>query len=258
MEKSFRTVALIPARSGSERIKNKNIQLLDGHPLLAYTIRAAIDSNIFDEVIVATDSEQYSEIARYYGASTPYHRPSELSGALSPDFEWVRWVLDALANDGEEFDIFSILRPTSPFRLATTIQRAWDEFSSFREIDSIRAVQKCAEHPGKMWILGKNNMTPLLPFNVNGTPWHSNQYKSLPEVYVQNASLEIAWSRVLTEFRSIAGEQIAPFVTSEHEGFDINNEVDMYLAQKFVRDGMATLPEVLMEPYKSVKAKNNG
>ena len=86
---SSKSVAFIPARSGSKRVPNKNIKLLGGHPMLAYTIQAAVDSGIFDAVICATDSEQYADIARHYGAEVPFLRSAAISGDKSPDVEWV-------------------------------------------------------------------------------------------------------------------------------------------------------------------------
>ena len=116
-EKQPRIVALIPARAGSKRVPDKNIRPLSGHPLIAYTISAALQSEIFSEVLVSTDSKLYTDIAKYYGAEVPYLRPPELAGDLSPDAEWVEYTLNRLRQDGREYDCFSILRPTSPFRL---------------------------------------------------------------------------------------------------------------------------------------------
>ena len=115
-------VALIPARAGSQRVKGKNVRSLAGHPLLAYSIAAAHESGVFERIVVSTDSDEIARIARSYGAEVPLLRPSEMAGSTSPDIEWVRHALDNL---GREFDAFSILRPTSPFRTAATIRRAW-------------------------------------------------------------------------------------------------------------------------------------
>src|SRR3970040_286917 len=133
-------IAFVPARSGSKRIPHKNIKLLGGHPLLAYTVRAAIDSGVFAAVICATDSERYADIARYYGAEVPFLRTVEMSGDKSPDIEWVIWMLRRLESEGRVFPVFSILRPTSPFRLPETIRRAWQIFSQDDRGDSLRAI----------------------------------------------------------------------------------------------------------------------
>ena len=242
-------VALIPARAGSKRVPDKNIRPLANHPLMAYTIAAAIDSGIFSDVIVSTDSEHYAEIAKHYGAQVPFLRPAALAGDQSPDIEWVEFTLCRLAEADRKYDCFSILRPTSPFRLPATIQRAWQEFSSQQGVDSLRAVEKCTQHPAKMWVIRGNRMMPLLPLGPAEQPWHSSQYPSLPEIYVQNASLEIAKSRAVFEDRTIAGNVVMPFLTTDYEGFDVNNEYDWQLAEHTVQKGEARLPRVSQSAY---------
>lgn len=242
-------VALVPARSGSKRIVDKNIMRLNKHPLIAYSIRAAIDSGIFDRVVCVTDSADYANIARYYGADVPRLRPAEISGDRSFDIEWVQWILTTLMADGTAFDAFSILRPTSPFRLPSTIQRAWKTFKDDNTADSLRAIQKVTEHPGKMWVKDGVRIFPLVPFKSNGVPWHSSQYSSLPEVFVQNASLEIARTHVALQGGSIAGQAVLPFVSEGEEGFDINTQHDWILAEYLVRTGQGQLPHIGIQPF---------
>lgn len=242
-------VAFIPARSGSKRVPNKNILELAGHPMLAYSVRAAIDSGVFDAVICATDSEQYVAIARHYGAEVPFLRDAAISGDKSPDIEWVVWMLEQLIQQGREFDVFSILRPTSPFRLPDTIRRAWDTFMADPRADSLRAIEKCKQHPGKMWVVRGQRMLPLMPFSNGGTPWHSSQYAALPEVYAQDASLELAWTRVPLAQHSIAGEAIIPFISQGLEGYDINEPEDWWLAERLLANGQAILPTIDIAPY---------
>jgi len=237
-------VALIPARSGSKRVPDKNIRSLAGHPLIAYNIAAAKQSEIFTDVIVSTDSKGYADIAGYYGAEVPFLRPTEIAGDQSPDIEWLASALRHLKDEGREYDCFSILRPTSPFRLPETIRRAWQTFLAETGVDSLRAVEKCIQHPGKMWVVRDKRMTPLLPLGPAGQPWHSSQYHSLPEIYVQNASLEIAWSRVVFEDHTIAGNVVMPFFTETYEGFDVNNPYDWQLAEQLVQNGEAKLPRI--------------
>jgi N-acylneuraminate cytidylyltransferase len=242
-------IALIPARSGSKRVPDKNIRPLAGHPLIAYSICAALQSGVFADVMVSTDSEVYARIARGYGAEVPFMRPAELSGDTSPDIEWVEYTLKRLSEEaGRRYDCFSILRPTSPFRLPETIRRAWAEFGAETGVDSLRAVEKCSQHPGKMWVVRGRRMTPLLPFGPAEQPWHSSQYPSLPLVHVQNASLEIAWSRVVFETRTIAGNVLMPFLTHDAEGFDVNQPYDWELAEHMVANGTARLPTIPADP----------
>lgn len=248
-EKKPLGIALIPARAGSKRVPGKNVRCLAGHPVIAYTIAAAIDSGVFADVVVSTDSEAYADIARHYGAEVPVLRPAELAGDLSPDVDWVEQILKYLAKKGRRYDCFSILRPTSPFRRPETIRRAWNAFHGDSDLDSIRAVELCRQHPGKMWVLAGKRMVPLLEGKSGVTPWHSSQYQALPRVYVQNASLEIAWSRVVLEGRTIAGEIVAPFFTQDMEGFDLNQPADWRLAEEVAADNPKALPTVKQLPY---------
>ena len=237
-------IALIPARSGSKRVPGKNIHPLAGNPLMAYTIASARQSGIFSSIVVSTDSEQYADVAKKYGADVPFLRPVEIAGDLALDIEWVDFTLKKLKELGQVFDCFSILRPTSPFRLPETIQRAWQEFLNEEGVDSLRAIEKAKEHPGKMWVVRGKRMMPLLPIGPAEQPWHSSPYQALPEVYSQNASLEIAWTRVVFDGRTIAGNVVMPFFTQGYEGFDVNRPYDWELAERLIASGEAQLPKV--------------
>jgi CMP-N,N'-diacetyllegionaminic acid synthase len=237
-------VALIPARAGSRRVPAKNVRELGGHPLLAYSIAAARQAGVFDATLVSTDSDEIAAVAERYGAEVPGLRPEEMATSTSPDIEWVRHTIAALASDGRRFDAFSIVRPTSPFRGPDTIRRAFEQLVSLGDrADSVRAVRPCREHPGKMWVIDGELMRPLLD-QPEGVPYHSRQYQSLPPVYVQDSSLEIAWMRALEANDSIAGERVAPFLTEDAEGFSIDYPDDWALAEEMLARGDAVLPGV--------------
>jgi CMP-N,N'-diacetyllegionaminic acid synthase len=239
-------VALIPARSGSQRVPGKNIRDLAGHPLIAYTIGAARLCSAFNAVVVSTDSSAIAEVAERYGAEVPELRPAELASATSPDIDWVEHMIGVLGASGRSFDAFSILRPTSPFRLPATIKLALQRLVQLNDrVDSIRAVRPCREHPGKMWVIESELMHPLLE-QPAGVPYHSRQYQDLPQVYVQSSSLEVAWSRVVTRTRSISGSRVAPFLTDGAEGFSIDYPDDWARAEEMLRNGHARLPKVTL------------
>jgi CMP-N,N'-diacetyllegionaminic acid synthase len=251
-------VALIPARQGSKRVPGKNVRLLHGHPVLAYTIAPAIESGVFDAVVVSTDSEETAAIARHYGAEVPFLRPAALATDTSPDIEWVEYTLTELNKRDRSWDAFSLLRPTSPFRTPDTIRRAWRQFTSEPGVDSLRAVELCTQHPGKMWVVDGNRMRPLLEQPEPRTqPWHSTPYQALPRVYVQNASLEIAWTRVALETHTIAGDVLMPFITRDHEGFDINDPHDWMIAERLLADGVARLPRVAQDSFEWATYRQN-
>ena len=201
---------------------------------------------MFDAVVVSTDTEEIAEVARRYGAEIPELRPAELATATSPDVDWILHMLDVLEREGRTYDLFSILRPTSPFRTGATIRRAWDQLLALGDgADSIRAVEPARQHPGKMWVLDGELMRPLLPQPGEGTPTYSTQTKALPPVWVQNSSLEIARTHVLRGTRpEIAGDRIAPFFTDGSEGFSIDYPDDLERAELLLSTGAASLPAV--------------
>jgi N-acylneuraminate cytidylyltransferase len=246
-------VGFIPARSGSKRIPGKNTRVLNSHPLLAYTVAAALESGVFDAVILSTESEEVASIGRHYGAEVPFLRPAEYAADHSPDFDWLNYTVGKLATTGRSWDSFSILRPTSPFRSADTIRRAWKQFTSDTTADSLRAVELCSQHPAKMWVVKGNRMRPLLESPPDGTPWHSSPYQSLPSVHAQNASLEMAWTRTLVEKHSIAGSSIMPFLTSGFEGLDVNHQRDWWYVEELLRRGEAELPTVKPQPWARIQ-----
>lgn len=234
-------VALIPARIRSRRVPKKNIMPLKGVPLIAYSISTALESGIFEDVVAVVDSQETADIATKYGASV-FMEP-EVSPSTSKDIRWVKMALSQLS---ESYDYFSILRPTSPFRTAATIHRAWNTWLRHSSADSLRAVEKCKEHPGKMWVVRNDRLLPLLPLTTDSHPWHSSPYGVLPEVFVQNSSLEIAKSEVMWQTGTIAGTNIIPFFTEGHEGIAIDHQYDWDLVESMVGSGAAVLPEIRM------------
>jgi N-acylneuraminate cytidylyltransferase len=236
-----RIVALIPARAGSKRCHGKNTRLLNGHPLIAYTIRAAQDSGVFADVWVSTEDDHAARLAMEYGARV-ISRSSEAAHDDAPDIMWVR---EFFQHQNADYNAFAILRPTSPFRTAAMIRRCYEQFIR-DESHSTRAVEAVKQHPGKMWW---NNgpgypMTPVCDAKrSDGTPWHSSPTQTLPPAYVQNASLEMAWTYVLDSFGTISGRKISPFVTDGLEGFDINTEEDWREAERLaLLDPRSPLP----------------
>jgi N-acylneuraminate cytidylyltransferase len=238
-------VGLIPARSGSERVPDKNLRSLAGHPLLAYAVATALQSGILDRVVCSTDSGKIAEVAQRYGADVPFLRPAALATATSPDIEWITHALDQL---DERYDLFAIVRATNPFRGPDVLRRGLEQLLATPEADSIRAVERVKQHPGKMWLLEGKTMRPLLDQSHLDVAWHAGQYQALPEVYVQNSSLEIAWTRVVSQTGTREGRVVAAFLTEGYEGFNIDDEDDWDRARRLLDAGLATLPDV-ERPY---------
>jgi N-acylneuraminate cytidylyltransferase len=243
-----RVVAFVPARSGSERVPGKNTRPLAGHPLLAYAIETARQAGIFERIVCSTDSDEIAQIARHYGADVPFLRPAEYATSTSPDIEWLAHTLERLE---ERYDLFALVRATNPFRGPDVLRRGLDQLLATPEAESIRAVERVKQHPGKMWLLDDDGRTmhPLLDQSHLEIAWHAGQYQALPPVYVQNSALEIAWTRVVSETGTREGRVLAPFFTEGHEGFNVDDEEDWERAERLLESGAASLPTVARPPY---------
>jgi N-acylneuraminate cytidylyltransferase len=243
-----RAVAFVPARSGSERVPGKNVRPLAGHPLVAYAIETALQSGVFERVVCSTDSEEIADVARWYGADVPFLRPTELATSTSPDAEWLSFTLPRLE---EPYELFAIVRATNPFRGPAAVRRGLDQLIETPEADSLRAVERVKQHPGKMWVLAEDGrtMAPLLDQSHLDVAWHAGQYPALPPVYVQNSALELAWSRVVSDTGTREGRVVAPFFTDGYEGFNVDDEEDWERAERLLAEGAAALPEVARAAY---------
>lgn len=223
-------VALIPARAGSKRCPGKNTRLLNGYPLLVYSIEAAFQSGIFEDVWVSTDDGDTARLALGYGAKVRIVGPPCHTDTCC-DITWIR---DLLAVIPTRPHSFAILRPTSPFRTAETIQRCYREFWQMADCgDSIRAVEPCPVNVYKCWTWTYAGM-PIKPLlegkTADGTPLHSAPSQLAPTVYRQNSSLEMAYTANVEVHGTIHGKKVGPFFTEGWEGFSIDTEDDWYRA----------------------------
>jgi CMP-N-acetylneuraminic acid synthetase len=175
----------------------------------------------------------------------PFLRPASLATSTSPDIEWIT---HALAQLGEHYDLFAIVRATNPFRGPDVLRRGLAQLLATPEADSIRAVELVKQHPGKMWILDGRTMRPLLDQSHLDVAWHAGQYQALPPVYVQNSALEIAWTRVVSQTGTREGRVVAPYLTDGHEGFNIDEEDDWEHARRLLDRGDVSLPGITLAP----------
>jgi len=188
---------------------------------------------------VCSDSKAIIQLAHEYGSETLLRAPSLDD---ETDIEWVRQVINEL---DPPYDAFSILRPTSPFRTAETIRWAWQMFTLARDFDSLRAVAPAAQHPAKMWTIHDDgHMRALRPVLMQplGTPWHSSPSQTLPQVYAQTGGLEFAWTDTVRRTDTIAGNRVLALELEWPESLDINTERDLWIAERALHDGRATLP----------------
>jgi CMP-N,N'-diacetyllegionaminic acid synthase len=219
---------LIPSRSGSKRLPEKNIRVLSGKPLLAIAIEKAIELVGSTKVFVSTDSAFYAKIAEEHGARVPSLRPMEMASDASMDIDWV-W--SAITEWKIQSTYVAIVRPTSPFLNGDSILKALEVLKQNPSCDSIRAIRKVSEHPGKMWRTNLGpEIIPLFPQIKGITPSHSRPTQSLEELYVQCGAFEIARLESVLETNSISGDRILGHELSHPESLDINSPEDFLFA----------------------------
>ena len=238
-------VALVPARAGSERVAHKNVKPLAGHPAdRLHHRRGPPERSLRRDRRVDRLGGDRGGGHSLWGRGAGPAPGRDGHGHVARTSSGCATRSSCSATRGRDYELFSILRPTSPFRGPHTIVRGFDLLLRHGEdADSVRAVERCRQHPGKMWTMDGAFMRPLLP-QPEGVPLHSRQYKALPEVFVQDSSLEIAWTRVVTEDDDIAGRRIVPLVSEGVEGFSIDYPDDWERAERLVATGEGTLPEV--------------
>lgn len=220
-------VAVIPARAGSKSIPHKNIKSLLGKPLLAYSIEHALNSKYVDRVIVSTDSEEYAEIARKFGAEVPFLRPKDISKDDSLDIELFKHALEWYKTKENYAPDYCVhLRPTHPVRNTTDIDRMLEILANDPNADSIRSViLNRTVIPYKMWFMDEvsNKLTPIMQ-NLDLKEPYNTPRQYLPKTYFQNASIDIARSRTILTKGSMTGDLILGYVMDEE--FDIDYDAD--------------------------------
>lgn len=229
-------LAIIPARGGSKGLPDKNIRLLAGHPLIAYSIKAALDCPLISRVIVSTDSEQIAEIAKSYGAEVPFMRPTEYAQDMSTDLEVFRHALEWLEKyDNYIPDLVVQLRPTSPVRFKNDIENCIAKLRN-SDADSLRVVTSAFNNPFKMWIVEDQDqpMKPLLHLDVISESYNQPR-QNLPDVHWQTGMLDVIRTRVIREQKSMSGNTILPYLIEQKFALDIDDLDNFNRAEEMIR-----------------------
>lgn len=228
--KTHHIIALIPARSGSIGIKDKSIQEINGHPLLAYSIAAAQQSKKIDRIIVSTDSPYYAEIARFYGAEVPFLRPKRLATQSSRDFDFIKHAIDFLKQNGQKFPDFIVqLRPTSPLRPVGLIDKSIAHFLKHPQADSLRSIVESSQTPYKMWLKDRSVLKPIIQDRSIFEAYNSPR-QELPRTYYQAGSVDIIKTKTVLK-GTISGKKIAFFEIEKSDYCDIDNKDDLMKAE---------------------------
>jgi N-acylneuraminate cytidylyltransferase len=243
-------VAIIPARGGSKGIPNKNLQLVNGHPLLAWSISAARAAQKVDRIIVSTDSAEIAKVAMEYGAEVPFLRPPEIADDQSRDLAFLQHALDWFLNNENSVPEYLVqLRPTSPLRTGEILDEAIMKMQNNTSADSLRVVTKAPLTPYKMWFLNDDNrLTPLLNLDNVIEPFNEPR-QSLPQVHWQIGTLDVIRSRTILEQNSVSGQNILGMEVPFNWALDIDTVEDLKKASQTIRQA----PFIALE--KSLNAK---
>lgn len=220
----MKNIAVIPARSGSKGLKDKNIKKLNGKPLLAYSIEAALGAGIYDCIHVSTDSEEYAEIARNYGAEVPFLRSRELSSDLATTWDAMKFVLYEYEKLGKSFDILTVLQPTSPLRTGKDIQNAYKLFLD-KHADAVVGVCEMGHSP--LW----SNTLPEDGCLKGFINMEANKPRQkLSAYYRVNGAIYMVDVKFLIENGNLYGEHGYASIMSKEHSVDIDDELDFAIA----------------------------
>jgi CMP-N,N'-diacetyllegionaminic acid synthase len=219
-------LGVVPARSGSKGIPNKNLVSLAGRPLLAYTADAARTSRRLSRCIVSTDDERIAQAARSLGIDVPFLRPSELASDDTPMLPVLQHAAREMARNGSTIDVVVLLQPTSPLRRASHIDAAIDLLES-TGADSVVSVVEVPHqfNPVSVMQLEDGRLRPF----VDGPIITRRQDK--PRVYARNGPAVLAVRVGVLEQGSLYGNDCRPLVMSASESVDIDGPDDLALAE---------------------------
>ena len=224
-------IAIIPARSGSKGLKDKNIKLLNGKPLLAYTVEAARESGLFDEIMVSTDSREYADIAKQWGANVPFLRSDELSNDTASSWDVVKEVINKYMNLGTEFDTVALLQPTSPLRTSNDIIEG---YNVMRVKEANFVVGVCEMDHSPLWA----NTLPedLSMENFIRPEVVKMPRQSIPTYYRINGALYIVKVDHLIRTPDIYGDRSFASVMNKENSIDIDDQMDFTIAEVLISE----------------------
>jgi CMP-N,N'-diacetyllegionaminic acid synthase len=206
-------IALIPARSGSKGVPNKNKRLLGGQPLIAWSIVATKKVESIDRVIVSTDSEEYAQLAIQLGAEAPFLRPAEISGDRATDYDFIVHALDWIAVNGGEPECIVHIRPTTPFRDPALIDAAISLFQNTKQATALRSAHEMSESAYKTFEIALEGQFKRVGAESTSLDAANNARQQFPSTYQANGYVDVLSARFIRANGLIHGDWVLPFIT---------------------------------------------
>lgn len=230
MYKYKKILALIPARGGSKGLPGKNIRLLAGKPLIAWSIEQAKGSKYLDKVVVSTDYENIAKIAEQFGAEVPFIRPAELAADDSSSIDVIFHAIDFLKNTGQQFDYIALLEPTSPLRESADIDNAIENLIDKNEAKAIVGVSKLeSAHPEFNVLI--NNENGFIKKYLDNSSIRVLRRQELPDVYFFEGTIYISDIDFLAQKRTFYHELTLPYVVPRWKSMEIDEICDLIMAE---------------------------
>lgn len=205
-------IAVIPARSGSKGVLNKNIKLLAGEPLMAYSIMAARLSASIDRVIVSTDSGEYADIAKKYGAEVPFLRPPEISSDKSTDYEFIIHLISYLKTNSVLPDFIVLLRPTTPFRDVAYIDMAIELVEKNKNATALRSAHEMGQSAYKTVEI-ENNVYKSICDGSTDMDKVNRPRQCYPVTYDLNGYVDVFRTSYILKNKRLLGDNVLSFIT---------------------------------------------
>ncbi len=229
---NMKILGLIPARGGSKGIPRKNIKLLDGKPLICYSIEDALACPLIDQVVVSTEDEEIAEISKSAGAAVPFLRPAALATDGSPTIDMVIHALQYFNSNEVNFDAVCLLQPTVPFRNKLDLSSAINKFIE-SNTDSLISVRKVPHIYNPRWIYERNKEHGYLERAINDKK-RITRRQDLPEAYHRDGSIYLTKSTIVLDEHSLYGNKIMHHIMSNSPNINIDTMEDWALAESFI------------------------
>ena len=226
----MKNIAIIPARSGSKGLKDKNIKILNNKPLIAHSIEAAIKTGLFDVVMLSTDSEQYASVAKEYGAEVPFLRSEITSGDSAGSFDVVREVLSMYAETGKRFESICLLQPTSPLRDCADIENAYRLLEE-KKANAVTSV--CEVDHSPLWTMTLDETLSLSEFRKNASS--SIQRQKLANYYRLNGAIYIRKIEYTDKGILLLDNDEVAYIMEKNKSIDIDTVEDFEYAEFLIQ-----------------------
>jgi CMP-N,N'-diacetyllegionaminic acid synthase len=219
----LKIVAIIPARSGSKSIKDKNIVPFKGKPLVAWSILHCLKCNVFDAIYFSTDSKRYGKIAKSYGIKNILIRPKNISNDQSTDYDFINHFIKTVK---ENFDIIAHIRPTTPIRNVKLTKKILQFFIKNKQYDSLRSVHENSETAYKSFEIKNNLLKPLkfLNFSINEL---NNPRQNFSKTYSANGYIDLYRKKFIIKNKKLFGKKVYAFKTLYTMEIDNKTQLDI-------------------------------